>query len=134
MATEDSGKAVINQESSSSIANDGNHVVKQVSKCFNTNSSDQEDVMSDHESTDSDSSSYEEEDAVKSPDGYCEICKEVLAIYRCPRCEIRTCSLKCVKKHKAERECNGKRDKTKYVAVKEMTDYTLINGEFNFEL
>ena len=58
----------------------------------------------------------------------CEICNERAAKYTCPRCEIHTCSLECVKTHKADTQCNGKRHKTKYVPIKDMTDMNLLNG------
>merc|ERR1719230_1010153 len=44
---------------------------------------------------------------------------------------VRTCSLPCVKKHKADTGCTGQRDPAKYVAMKEFTDRDLIR-DINF--
>ncbi|KAK3607484.1 hypothetical protein CHS0354_010289 [Potamilus streckersoni] len=57
----------------------------------------------------------------------CEICKENAAKYKCPRCLAQTCSLSCVKHHKAEASCNGQRDKSKYVALKDFSDLHLLS-------
>lgn len=43
------------------------------------------------------------------------------AIYTCPKCEVKTCSLKCSTIHKKELECDGVRDKTKYIPRNKMT-------------
>lgn len=37
----------------------------------------------------------------------CEICEKEVSKYCCPKCERRTCSLKCVKDHKNKYECDG---------------------------
>ena len=63
--------------------------------------------------------------------GNCEICGEGKSKYSCPGCLMNTCSLQCVKKHKKENECNGVRDKTKFVKVKDMTDGNLLSGEWH---
>ena len=61
----------------------------------------------------------------------CEICNAQVAIYRCPRCYTRTCSLECCRKHKAKDEisgelvCNGQRDRTKFCSLKRFTDAQL---------
>ncbi|XP_070531831.1 box C/D snoRNA protein 1-like [Ptychodera flava] len=60
-------------------------------------------------------------------DRLCEVCVEGRAKYRCPRCAIQTCSLSCVKVHKRDTECDGTRDKTAYVAMKEFTDQSLLS-------
>ncbi|XP_077986306.1 box C/D snoRNA protein 1-like [Glandiceps talaboti] len=57
----------------------------------------------------------------------CEVCTETIAKYRCPRCAVRTCSLPCVKVHKNDSSCNGIRDKTAYVAMKEFSEGNLLN-------
>ena len=62
----------------------------------------------------------------------CEVCNHVEAKYTCPKCEVKTCCLKCVNIHKKELECNGIRDKTKFIPIKDMTnidfmsDYTFL--------
>ncbi|XP_015126846.1 box C/D snoRNA protein 1 isoform X2 [Diachasma alloeum] len=57
----------------------------------------------------------------------CEVCAKVSAKYTCPKCEVRTCSLKCVNIHKKELDCSGIRDKTKFVPLKQFTDLDLLS-------
>lgn len=57
--------------------------------------------------------------------GLCEVCNITKAKYTCPRCEVKTCCLKCNKIHKVELECDGTRDKTKFVPLKKMTNFDL---------
>lgn len=57
----------------------------------------------------------------------CETCGTEEAKYRCPRCMRYSCSLPCVKKHKAELTCNGVRDKTAYVSVQQFTEMNLLS-------
>ncbi|XP_013412241.1 box C/D snoRNA protein 1-like [Lingula anatina] len=57
----------------------------------------------------------------------CEVCAQLAAKYKCPRCAIRTCSLPCVKQHKLRQDCSGVRDKTAYVAMKDFTDLNLLS-------
>jgi hypothetical protein len=45
--------------------------------------------------------------------------------YRCPRCSEQFCSGPCMTKHKDVTGCSGKRDRTAFLAVKEMTDRSL---------
>ena len=59
----------------------------------------------------------------------CEICHESTAKYKCPGCLVQTCSLPCVKQHKANSGCSGQRDKTAYVAMKDFTDLNLLSGK-----
>ncbi|KAG1690584.1 hypothetical protein DVH05_028087 [Phytophthora capsici] len=53
--------------------------------------------------------------------------------YRCPRCERITCSLQCCVAHKKEFDCNGKRDRTKFVGLKTFTDADLSSDFFFLE-
>ncbi|MES1920379.1 Box C/D snoRNA protein 1 [Bonamia ostreae] len=39
----------------------------------------------------------------------CKICLNSNAKYKCPKCEIHTCCLSCVDKHKIRYDCNGLR-------------------------
>uniref|UniRef100_A0A8C9AMD5 Box C/D snoRNA protein 1 n=1 Tax=Prolemur simus TaxID=1328070 RepID=A0A8C9AMD5_PROSS len=57
----------------------------------------------------------------------CETCGTEEAKYRCPRCMRYSCSLPCVKKHKAELLCNGVRDKTAYVSIQQFTEMNLLS-------
>ncbi|KAL3318171.1 Box C/D snoRNA protein 1 [Cichlidogyrus casuarinus] len=64
----------------------------------------------------------------------CEICTANYFKYKCPRCEIRTCSLSCCKKHKEDHSCSGIREKTvfsrkdSYNYVHFLSDYRLLDG------
>ncbi|XP_023554839.1 box C/D snoRNA protein 1 isoform X2 [Octodon degus] len=57
----------------------------------------------------------------------CETCGTEEAKYKCPRCMRYSCSLPCVKKHKAELMCNGVRDKTAYVSIQQFTEMNLLS-------
>ena len=63
----------------------------------------------------------------------CVICQNNSAIYTCPRCNLRTCSLPCSAKHKALGDgCSGLRNKAAYVPMNQygymslMSDYTFL--------
>ncbi|KAM7098604.1 box C/D snoRNA protein 1 [Molossus nigricans] len=82
-----------------------------------------------------DDTMVKEEPHIKSPVGSkrklamsrCETCGTEEAKYRCPRCLRYSCSLPCVKKHKAEQTCNGVRDKTAYVSLQQFTEMDLLS-------
>ncbi|XP_026639807.1 box C/D snoRNA protein 1 isoform X2 [Microtus ochrogaster] len=57
----------------------------------------------------------------------CGTCGTEEAKYRCPRCMRYSCSLRCVKKHKAELPCNGVRDRTAYVSLQQFTEMNLLS-------
>ncbi|KAK9884661.1 hypothetical protein WA026_007504 [Henosepilachna vigintioctopunctata] len=57
--------------------------------------------------------------------GKCEVCNFKDAKYTCPRCEVKTCSLKCNQIHKSEVECTGERDRTKFIPMKKFTNFDL---------
>ncbi|KAI5243812.1 Box C/D Snorna Protein 1 [Manis pentadactyla] len=57
----------------------------------------------------------------------CGTCGTKEAKYRCPRCMRYSCSLPCVKKHKAELTCNGVRDKTAYISIPQFTEMNLLS-------
>ncbi|KAK6629552.1 hypothetical protein RUM43_003369 [Polyplax serrata] len=67
------------------------------------------------------------EEVVYNRLGNCEVCGSENAQYTCPRCEIKTCSLDCVKIHKKELECNGDRDKVGFVPISKFTNLTLLS-------
>lgn len=64
--------------------------------------------------------------------GICEVCSIQPAKYTCPECEVKTCSLPCVKIHKKELECSGIRNKVKFKPLKKInnmdfqSDYILL--------
>ncbi|CAB3258961.1 unnamed protein product [Arctia plantaginis] len=59
--------------------------------------------------------------------GDCEVCGARKAQYTCPKCEVKTCCLTCVRIHKKELECDGIRDRTKFIRVKDFTDTDLLS-------
>ncbi|XP_070500506.1 box C/D snoRNA protein 1 [Chironomus tepperi] len=65
--------------------------------------------------------------------GSCEVCDQNEAKYTCPKCELHTCSLNCSRIHKKELECDGIRDKTKYIPVKKMTPMDFMNDYYFLE-
>jgi len=58
----------------------------------------------------------------KSRLGNCEVCDKNEARYACPKCEVKTCAVACVQIHKRELNCDGIRDRTKYMPLSEMTE------------
>lgn len=55
----------------------------------------------------------------------CSCCGEP-SRYRCPACDVRTCSLACVNKHKVERSCTGTRNTAEYRAMNKFDDMALV--------
>jgi hypothetical protein len=53
--------------------------------------------------------------------GQCVICSSPAAIYTCPRCATKTCSLPCSAAHKTRTGCSGVRDKAKFVPMNRYT-------------
>lgn len=58
------------------------------------------------------------------------MCGKASAKYRCPACNLRTCSLACVRAHKSEFECSGIATST-YKPLEELDTRTLNEGEFS---
>ena len=54
-----------------------------------------------------------------------------LAKYCCPKCSANSCSLKCVKEHKAKDGCDGVRDKTEFIKLKDFSENNLVS-DFRF--
>lgn len=57
--------------------------------------------------------------------GLCEVCGFHDAKYTCPKCEVKTCGLQCNKIHKLELECDGIRNRTKFVPLNKFTNFDL---------
>lgn len=57
----------------------------------------------------------------------CQECKKAEWKYKCPRCELRSCGLACVKSHKLRTDCSGKRDRTAFVPLSEFCDNVLVS-------
>ncbi|RSL95444.1 hypothetical protein CEP52_012043 [Fusarium oligoseptatum] len=62
----------------------------------------------------------------------CAICHVSTPKYKCPRCSIRTCSLACIKKHKAWSECTGERDATAYIPPAKLRTPAGVDHDYNF--
>ncbi|KAJ4314769.1 hypothetical protein N0V84_008704 [Fusarium piperis] len=62
----------------------------------------------------------------------CAICHVLTPKYKCPRCSIRTCSLACIKKHKAWSECTGERDATAYIPPSKLHTAAGVDHDYNF--
>ncbi|CAH0520790.1 unnamed protein product [Peronospora belbahrii] len=71
--------------------------------------------------------------STEEADVVCCQCGNSNVKYRCPRCDRITCSLQCCVWHKKQFECNGKRDRTKYVQMKNFTDADLSSDFFFLE-
>ncbi|XP_058462815.1 box C/D snoRNA protein 1 [Malaya genurostris] len=65
--------------------------------------------------------------------GKCEICNAVQAKYTCPKCEVKSCCLKCINIHKKELNCDGIRDRTKYIPFKQMTRMDMMSDYYFLE-
>ncbi|XP_019461863.1 PREDICTED: box C/D snoRNA protein 1 isoform X1 [Lupinus angustifolius] len=57
----------------------------------------------------------------------CEECKSNPSKYKCPGCSIASCSLPCVKSHKARTGCSGVRNQTQFVPLSQFDDNTLLS-------
>ncbi|KAF4584325.1 HIT zinc finger [Ophiocordyceps camponoti-floridani] len=62
----------------------------------------------------------------------CSICHTAQPKYQCPRCLQRSCSLACVKKHKAWSSCNGERDEAAYVPASRLRTVAGLNHDYNY--
>lgn len=51
----------------------------------------------------------------------CDVCHQHAFKYRCPRCSTRSCCLACINQHKADMSCTGKRDRTAYVPMADLS-------------
>lgn len=65
--------------------------------------------------------------------GKCEVCGANDAKYTCPKCEVKTCCLPCLQIHKKELECNGIRDRTKFIPLKKMTKMDFMSDYYFLE-
>jgi len=54
-----------------------------------------------------------------------------LSKYCCPKCATNSCSLKCVNDHKAKDDCDGVRDKTEFIKLKDFSENNLVS-DFRF--
>lgn len=71
--------------------------------------------------------------AARGEGSSCGECREKTAIYQCPGCMVRTCSLECCRNHKTKTGCSGKRNRAEFVPVSRMTDNTMRSDYFFLE-
>ncbi|CBI32194.3 unnamed protein product, partial [Vitis vinifera] len=57
----------------------------------------------------------------------CQECKLNPSKYTCPGCSVRSCSLPCVKAHKQQTGCTGKRQQTQFVPLSQFDDNLLLS-------
>jgi len=62
----------------------------------------------------------------------CTTCHAAPPQYKCPRCGARSCSLPCVRKHKAWASCSGIRDVTAFVPRATLQTPAGIDHDYNF--
>ena len=72
--------------------------------------------------------SDEEEYVIKKKEILCEICNQTMSKYSCPACNIRTCCLTCVKKHKEFSKCTGIKPRSEFLQISEFTDDVILRG------
>lgn len=63
--------------------------------------------------------------------GICSVCSECAAKYSCPACDVRSCSVSCIKTHKRSKPCSGIRDRTAKVE-KENMDNLMLLSDYRF--
>ena len=61
----------------------------------------------------------------------CSICQKLPRQYKCPRCDVGTCSLTCCKRHKELTQCTGRRDRTAFVGITTFTEKHL-RSDYHF--
>ncbi|XP_055630523.1 box C/D snoRNA protein 1 [Toxorhynchites rutilus septentrionalis] len=81
------------------------------------------------------SESEDNMDMLQSPPrlGLCEVCNAIQAKYTCPKCEVKSCCVKCINIHKRELGCDGIRDRTKYIPMKKMSKMDMMNDYYFLE-
>lgn len=66
------------------------------------------------------------ESYLKPQPGICELCMIHVALYKCPKCNLRTCSLLCCNRHKSMYNCSGIRPSSTFVPMKDFGDRELL--------
>ncbi len=62
----------------------------------------------------------------------CSICHAEPQKYKCPGCGTRTCSVPCIRKHKARAECSGERNPRAYVPAAQIRTDAGVDHDYNF--
>jgi len=58
------------------------------------------------------------------------MCQKCVAIYKCPGCLRRTCSVPCVRQHKEKFGCSGKRKRTDFIATSDFNNTLLLDDYY----
>lgn len=58
----------------------------------------------------------------------CSICTSIEYKYKCPKCCMKTCSLKCCLEHKKVNNCDGVREQTSFVPLKDYSQQHFTSG------
>lgn len=72
---------------------------------------------------------YAEEEDVKANvfTAGCTVCQSSSSKYRCPGCNVVTCSLACTKQHRTDTGCKGTRDRTAFVPISRFNETHLVS-------
>lgn len=63
----------------------------------------------------------------------CCICQIEEVKYTCPACQMKTCGIECVKRHKKQYDCTGTVDTTKFLTRKDISDDSVhLKRDYNF--
>eukprot|EP01087_Luapelamoeba_hula_P015240 TRINITY_DN4528_c0_g1_i2.p1 TRINITY_DN4528_c0_g1~~TRINITY_DN4528_c0_g1_i2.p1 ORF type:complete len:332 (-),score=44.60 TRINITY_DN4528_c0_g1_i2:183-1178(-) len=68
---------------------------------------------------------FAEDSAAAAEFQRCGGCTDQPAKYTCPRCNFRSCSLSCCKRHKVDLDCSGQRNPVAFTPLQNMDDQTL---------
>ena len=74
----------------------------------------------------------ETEEVIASPKILCEICTKEEYKYNCPKCSIKTWSVKCVKAHKNKFGCDGEKDKFRLISKQEGYNEQIFHRDVKF--
>ena len=61
----------------------------------------------------------------------CKICSKAICKYKCPRCNMGTCSLNCSKNHKKIYSCDGSKTRTNFVPISKF-DLPQLKQDYSF--
>ncbi|EMR11175.1 hypothetical protein PNEG_00769 [Pneumocystis murina B123] len=62
----------------------------------------------------------------------CSICLNGISKYRCPKCEIKICSMSCSRQHKMIKSCSGMFNPASFLNKKELLTIQSLDRDYNF--
>jgi hypothetical protein len=62
----------------------------------------------------------------------CVVCSAARAIYKCPKCDRRSCSLDCVRRHKADNACDGTQSRSNFMPINDINEKIILNGTSHY--